>query len=134
MRVTRFLQLLALSAPFALYISCSQTVPQPIANVMAAFPAPEELARGASARAPGWTQDGASWDPALPNNSVVANGTAAVFTPTGTADLAGYAFATYAFDVTNYNGGAVVTPTINGSADELYIGIANFTENRWEWE
>lgn len=94
-------------------------------------------ARGASSA--GQTKPGALYESTLPSNKVAINGTALDFTPAwdlaGSHQFSDLAYAIYLFDGTGLTGASAVTSiwTAAPAAVNLWIGLADFSTNRWAW-
>lgn len=103
-----------------------------------ALPAPSTL-RQASAVTSGVFRYGRQFESAWPNQLVTADGDLLGFAPAwpGGGGLGGAAFALYAFDSTGYhavdNKLRLVWQQHGANSKDLWIGLANFTRDRWDW-
>jgi hypothetical protein len=99
-----------------------------------ALSAPAELARSAAFTAGGLVHEGSDYNPMLPRRNVSPSGTDANFTPTGTT-AAGLAYTVYSFGVQNFDRDLNLRFTWGQApqAGKLWVGLANFTTNRWDW-
>jgi len=111
------------------------------------LPAPAELAqalhrpdRRASYTSDDLRKEAEAFEAALPNQRVTASSSGAIFQPdwpkTAPSPFSGLAFAIYHLQAAGYSGdpslnlGWVSAPGIPGN---LYYGLANWDENRWDW-
>jgi outer membrane protein assembly factor BamB len=82
--------------------------------------------------------DGKAYDASWPNGNVAAAGNDGLYSPnyTGaTRDLAHLAYAIYSFSVAGYTGDPALylTFTTEGTASDGWIGLADYSKNRWDW-
>lgn len=102
----------------------------------AGLPNPGELAAHSSA----YTlldlkRNGAQYETGLPSNGVSVNGTAIDMNASG-VDMATAAYAIYSFPLAGYDRDAnLVYSWATAPADftDVYLGLSNWQENRWEW-
>jgi PKD repeat protein len=119
-------------------------LPGAAAQSLPNLPTPQQLLRltekGASFYDLDLLKSGAAFGIMLPNSKVAANGDFADFSPAwdaaGSHTFTDLAYATYQFNASGYLGEAALylgwhTPPTDFS--NLYIGLANFTRNRWDW-
>lgn len=101
-----------------------------------ALPAPSRL-RQAAAVTPGVFRYGSQYSTTFPNQLVSADGHLLAFTPAWSGNgLGGAAYAIYAFDSTGYTSDDTVHLAWQASGaatSDLWIGLANFTRDRWDW-
>lgn len=107
----------------------------------AELPAPRALLpehpRGASFAEADLKAQGSAFSASLPHNRVQANGTDCDFSPAFTPEggLPGAAYALFPFSVQGYNRDAVLENfwTAAPADGSLYIGLANWDTDRWDW-
>lgn len=139
--------LLALTA-----VSCSgrhasemrPILPGAVMNGMPALPSPQQLLKLSGKSISLYDLDllksGAAFGATLPNSKATANGDYADLAPTwdaaGSHGFSDVAYATYQFNAAGYLGEPALylgwhTPPTDYS--NFYLGLANFTRNRWDW-
>ena len=98
------------------------------------LPAPAELARRTAFTEGGLVNEGAYYESALPMQRVSTAGTDANFIPTSDG-APGIAFAVYSFGAEDYNRDLNLRFTWAQlpQTGRLWVGLANFSTNRWEW-
>ncbi len=82
-------------------------------------------------------RDGAQFDPLWPSSRVVASSVDAVFSPDYVSGepLSEMAFALYSFNLPDAQSQLTANMmwTLAPSPNDLFIGLANFDTNRWDW-
>lgn len=83
-------------------------------------------------------KDGAGFDLGYPRAHAAADGTECVFSPAGGAaggKLSDSAYALYGFSIDGYDRNAQIRSTWSTApaAGRLWIGLANWASNRWDW-
>ncbi|MDQ3023722.1 MAG: hypothetical protein M3R04_04940, partial [bacterium] len=108
----------------------------PLAPNFAAIPLPSEL-KGVSLIPGERSLGGAQYELALPNSRVNVVGTSLQYAADpALSSLADLSFAMYELDVNAYSGAGLLGLLWQGGAppaDGIYVGLANFSQNRWEW-
>ncbi len=105
----------------------------------AALPAPTEILRQAAYAEAERERAGASFDAAIEAWNVERDGVVAVFAPywvkPDDTDLNDAAYAYYPFQLDGYAGAAELLLTWDTApvAQTAFVGLANFTRNRWDW-
>ena len=106
----------------------------------AALPAPSVLAvRSGSYTPADGLRQGKDFDPALPNNLVLASATLGIYLPELAASpesLAGLAYAIYNFTLPDYDGlpkSIDFTWSSSPPTENIYYALANWGSDRWVW-
>jgi hypothetical protein len=100
------------------------------------LPAPATLHRVSDVT--GVVRWGREFEPGLPHNLTQAMGDSVKFSPAyinGASPLTDLAYAIYSFDLQDFSGPQQVQCTWDFQADfnDAWLGLANFSHNRWDW-
>jgi hypothetical protein len=111
--------------------------PGPDNGLARLLPPPGGLKRTAATQV--LLRPGSAYEPALPHNRVAPLGAAAQYDALysgGWDPLSNLAYAVYAFNLTDYAGPEELHLTWDSSAgfEHAWIGLANFSRGRWDWQ
>jgi hypothetical protein len=115
-----------------LFTGCGNGLSRPSAG-MFDLPLPADLPRTTAVTVVS-TQDGATVSAAVAPVNTAINSTALDYLPNPAgAGLEQFAYALYEFNTPDFAGAAKVTPNWSDNPGEAWIGVADFTENRYQW-